>query len=565
MTGTTVVPPVATSLVTVGELLSRGRLVPASVQRGFEWSPEDALKLLHDIEATFAQRLGVDDEDTSFEDPDDTESDEPLRADGADPIVTQRGVFEPDTLDGYFVGSLVLRDLGGGFREIYDGLQRTTTLTIIACVLRDLGAWDDLPDVFLDGSAPRLTLASRDETFRLHVQNPGATLRYRYVTAKRQIGKRIQRVKNELLNELDKWSPSRRQRFANYLCHHVLACQLMVPNPRTGRQIFVSTNLLGRKLDPIDILKGQIADAAAHEAQAAEFVALWNTVRDELGEHFRELLQMVDVLTRNNNDGLPHWPTELGAHLASLSPKRVGAWLMGLQHYGRAWLHLRWVFTTGGYTHEEGALHRLDWFSWHEWRPLALLWWERYQRAGGHQLGDAHRKRFRRLFERLHRRCMVILLAGYSAADRRKIFRSALAQSKGSTWKDPTVDSNALTFRRATKRKVARTLSDADPGRADLAPTHALARGRASPRRAATGVERRHRRPHPAAAAPSRGRSGRPGRCRALRCALLLARQPRGDSWWPGGGGGECALDREAGAVPGGGTGVPHGCRRVPP
>ena len=109
-------PPLGAQSITLGELFADPVLIEAPpYQRAFAWDADDAGRLLEDIlGALEAGREGGD----------------------------------------YFLGTMLLMDrafdgwpLEGEPRvlEVVDGLQRLTTLTILFCVLRDLGADEGEP------------------------------------------------------------------------------------------------------------------------------------------------------------------------------------------------------------------------------------------------------------------------------------------------------------------------------------------------------------------------------------------------------------------------------------
>jgi len=86
---------------------------------------------------------------------------------------------------------------------------------------------------------------------------------------------------------------------------------------------------------------------------------------------------------------------------------------------------------------------------------LALKWWLEIFFAGRDpDVWEQNKKLYRGRFNRLHRRCMAITLAGFSETDRQKIFRNALRQHNDG--KD--VFAGALLLTPHQRLKVDRTL-----------------------------------------------------------------------------------------------------------
>ena len=72
---------------------------------------------------------------------------------------------------------MVVRCAAPGQFEIFDGLQRATTLTILLCVIRDLTSSDGLrsriASLIRDGSVNRLVFPGADHTLSSEIQAPG--------------------------------------------------------------------------------------------------------------------------------------------------------------------------------------------------------------------------------------------------------------------------------------------------------------------------------------------------------------------------------------------------------
>ena len=100
----------------------------------------------------------------------------------------------------YFIGNIILCAGPNDRYEIYDGLQRFTTLTILIAVLRDLiedrTIQAELDHLVASKGTFRLHLFGRDRTLAEHVQAPHATRIKADNRAHYEIGRRILRVKN---------------------------------------------------------------------------------------------------------------------------------------------------------------------------------------------------------------------------------------------------------------------------------------------------------------------------------------------------------------------------------
>lgn len=368
--------------------------------------------------------------------------------------------------DAYYIGSFVVREVEPRLFEVFDGLQRLTTLTILFAVLRDLeedpAAWAVSHDLILAADGPRLALATREPVLLDHVQEGGATRRARRITAATATGQRVQEVKNALLAELAPWEPGRRTAFAAFLRRAVLASVVHVREPQMGRQVFLSTNVFGKRLAPVDLLKGQLSDLGATDDASAEIVARWDALRDGLGADFEPFLLTADAMTRRVAQQ-DTWPTDLGQHLANVGdPGHVLRYFVLLERLAAGWRELREILAEGGPTDPERDLWRLSCLPWTEWRPVALWIWDQLRAAGGDR-----RDRFARVAQRLHRRSIGWLLAGATEAERRRLFARALTQLAAG--RDPTVSGRALVLTASARDRVALRL--AAPLEPDLART----------------------------------------------------------------------------------------------
>ena len=153
-------------VLTVEDFFRLGTFAPASVQRDYVWSGQHAEDLFNDIDRACLQL--VDDPEEGGEPhiavmEGDGDKDESEILPGA-PAWLADGEVAP----GYHLGEVTLRRLDPGQFEIFDGLQRATTLTILLSVLRDLtpseGLRNRIRAVLGNGTAYRFLLPGADST-----------------------------------------------------------------------------------------------------------------------------------------------------------------------------------------------------------------------------------------------------------------------------------------------------------------------------------------------------------------------------------------------------------------
>lgn len=123
-------PVIRSQTVSIGDLLRLGSFQPARVQRDYCWTEHQQAALLEDLVATFGE-FGLDPE---------VEADDAAANEPATDAPFEVSDYDRDlelTAPYTFVGTVVLHPAGERF-DIYDGLQRLTTFTVIFAVLRDL-------------------------------------------------------------------------------------------------------------------------------------------------------------------------------------------------------------------------------------------------------------------------------------------------------------------------------------------------------------------------------------------------------------------------------------------
>lgn len=472
-------------IATLEAFLKLGRFRPASVQRSFRWTAENALQLLRDLdqaapwapEGPEVDDAGSDGEDAEEAEPELLAPEASEASPGGETAEAGDGA-EPSAL---FLGSVVLSEGAEAWIDIYDGLQRTTTLTMIAAILRDFE--DERPAkqalqrlIETDAGLFRLRLQEQDETLRNHVQVQGGTRRFTKLTANRPVGKRLQEVKNALLQEISGWERERRRSLASFLREGALLAVIEAPDPVLARQIFVSTNLHGKRLELLEVLKGQLVSEARTPEEEAAVLAIWEDIgravddqkfgpprKDRRGRAPQpgdpdpetlptpreQFLKAYDMIVRTTAQ-LPQWPTDLGEHIRRASRDQGPmVWMNDLRRCALGWQSLDRILHEPAASAVEREIWRLRFLPWDDWRPLALVLWNRYaaKRGRAEAAGDARGtadldRKYCGIFARLHERSMLIALAVMRDANRARLFAKAMRTAKAGG--DPTTKTGAL-------------------------------------------------------------------------------------------------------------------------
>jgi hypothetical protein len=467
------IPPVKSRVLPIEQVFRLGGFTPASVQRDYQWRTVHCLTLLNDIDrcfmaSSFAPALAA----TPVEEPLEMET-EQLDADigdrssSGDNSLAEGAAADasPTPLDVYMLGSIVLTPPSNGRYAIYDGLQRLTTLTILLAVLRDLTSDNDLA-VRLDdlirstphNGAMRIVLAGRDTTLSTQIQPRGESVKARRVATKTDMGKRIRLASQAFREKLKPWGAARRDAFTRFLMSQVHLDVQEAADARLARQIFVTTNTRGRSLDRIDLFKGQLTDIADSDLVASQIVGHWNGMRAAMGDKLDEFLVAVDFIERQAPQG-SDCLNALADHIAKTrGPAKVESFVQGMTALSADYLALQDILNAAPTDALTGNIWRLQLFRWPQWRPLALLWFSDYRRALKTGGAGAARKieAAERRFEALHKRCMGIVLAGFSTTDRETIFARAVAQAKGSA--NPLAHTGALAFKDVQLTRVSDSL-----------------------------------------------------------------------------------------------------------
>ena len=458
--------PLVSVIVDIENLFLTGAFTPAPVQRDYQWLTGHCRTLLTDIDRTFAAsslaRKSAEVGNTDGGHADVAEAatdDERVDID----LSAENTVPPPVPLDHYMLGAMVMTSPLNGRHHVYDGLQRLTTLTVLIAVLRDLAKDAALRDrldrlIRREDNVFRVTLPGKDPTLERQIQPRGEAIRNRRTPPVSDMGRRV-RIAAQVFRELLKpWSTERRDAFTTFLLQHVHVDLQTATDARLARQIFVTTNMRGEPLDRVDLLKGQLVDIADNELAAATVVANWNAARIVAGNQFERLLGAVDLIERQAPQG-DDCLNALAEHIAhTRGPAGVGGFTQRLGMFASDMVALDAAMTAPPTDAFTASLWRLQLVRWDTWRPLALLWFADYRRAKQNPSPAAGRKieAAARRFAALHRRCMAMTLAGFSTADRERIFARAIQQA--SQGHNPLASTGALAFTDIQIARIGETL-----------------------------------------------------------------------------------------------------------
>ena len=406
---------------------------PAAVQREYQWGPAECGTLLADFERAWL--AGREEQSVS--------------ATASHP---------------YFVGSFVLLPLGPNEFEVFDGLQRLTTLTVLFAVMRDLLDGIDGPmHARLSGlvhdaaGTPHLSLGSGDQTLANLIQAQSEAIRQRRNLAANTLRARLLNAAGFFKARLKDMNPADLIAFAGYILTQVRAGVIEVSNERLARQIFITTNNRGVPLNEADVLKSQINSIPFRQDVADRVLTSWNAVRSGFrsDEDYTAFLYSVDFLTRRRgrgSDGL----TGLGEHLAlKLDDESILDWLNEYESLAGIW---HWLNAARGNPRRsdpaEGHAACLFAFEWSEWKPAAMLL--------ARQLVQAQKGRDRRKvkllterFDSLNAACAAITLAETPETERARLFARAISDIEAS--RDPS--GHALATTESRLARISQVLS----------------------------------------------------------------------------------------------------------
>ncbi len=280
-------------IVTVGQLLQLGRFQPAAVQRDFQWDEWRAERLLREITeamlAATSQSFPSEDADTvgDAEGAGEPANPEVNGEPGSLPDIAENAAAPPRAIPGFFVGVVVLSPNSNGSYEIFDGLQRITTLTILLSVLRDLIEDEALKAqlhscISIGEDDFRLCHAGTDTALRAMIQRLGEAGALRQMRSRPEpdSGRHIFDVARRFVMLLRRRGQEELAAIAMFAMERVLVGIVETGDQRLARHIFVATNLYGLPLQRDEVFKGQILALATSAEVAAQLEVEWNSVRD---------------------------------------------------------------------------------------------------------------------------------------------------------------------------------------------------------------------------------------------------------------------------------------------
>jgi hypothetical protein len=346
---------------TLSQLLSPAQdfEVPA-FQRAYSWTTDEAGQLIEDL------LLALDEADAQGES------------------------------GGYFLGPILLLDgerseaRGKSPRtfQIIDGQQRLATLTVLACVLRDLvrragrHAPPDLEHLIGDGSGTangwRFRLRMRgaaQHTMAACIQTPDATLS---ATAREGLSEAevlLLAVRDQFVEALSDREPAMLARLAGFL-HD--ACSVVVITSRDvdrAHRTFAALNNRGRPLDRCDIINAELMDGVAG-SELARLQREWETLGALLGPSLDMLFSHIRAAIGDARNPV----------IAEI--RRIAAGAGGgaefidtiLVPFGRTFASLQAANHRGSPESDKINRHlrHLAWLPGSEWIPPLLLWWTRH-------------------------------------------------------------------------------------------------------------------------------------------------------------------------------------------
>ncbi len=445
-------------VLSVEEFFQLGTFTVASIQRDYVWESQQSEDLLADVERACAAHSPEPEHkgEVRISVARGPEED----ADGAGKHASLRAGREE--VPGYHLGPVVLRRAANGPLEIFDGLQRATTLTILLCVIRDLTGPEVLRDrisqLICEGAAARLVFPGVDRTLSVEIQAANQAIRSfrRSVSAR---GQRIRSSRSVFYRYLAMWDQDRLSRFADFLLTRTFLVVAETEYQPLAQQVFITANNRGVRLRPVDIFKGQLLDLAGSGDEQEQATQRWNGIVQVAGDGLEEFMRAFDFMKRCEPQGADHL-----ALLAGSIEKTYGAALLGevlddILRHASTWVMLMDKLKSAPGTPGDLDVWRLRFFKWFEWKPMALAWYHEYTEKRRSKTTAAKAESvFRQRFAALHRICMMMTLVKFSAIDRARIFGKALSQ-KRSPFSTSATRPGALTFRPQQVTRVLESLA----------------------------------------------------------------------------------------------------------
>lgn len=350
--------PFGAQAMPLGQLFSDPNFIHVpSYQRSFAWTPDEAGRLLEDVSGALDAE---------------GESDQ-----GGDYFLGPMLFIEPDPPTGRIATWKAART--GRIREVVDGLQRLTTLTILFCVLRDLDAEggepasERLQAAIAASARVRLALREPEERFfQMHVRRRGATTEPCPEGSLSPAEVRILEVRRHMHDALADTEASGRRALADFLldkCHIVLVSATGIDR---AHRMFTVLNATGRPLARNDILKaallGSVPAAALDRATAA-----WDAAQTRLGTDFDSLFSHLRTIHHRSS-------THIISGVQKLAQDQGGAeWFITglLAPAAVAFDDIRRGRHAGAPQSAAiaGSLRHLGWLRGGDWIPPALQCW----------------------------------------------------------------------------------------------------------------------------------------------------------------------------------------------
>ena len=412
------VSPVRTQVLSIADLFRLGRFVPARVQRDYQWGRSQCAALLTDFERSWQPAADTTGDDVG-------------------PALLLSG----DTgRQDYFLGSFVVREVEPGEFEVFDGLQRLVTLTVLLAVLRDLIV-DTYPDnaaridafIFDPSNRARIALRGSDPTLASLIQRQSEAIRTRRNLSANTLRGRLLSAAGLFRGAFKDRPRADIAEFADFVLTHVLASLVQVSDERLARQIFITINNRGLPLSEADVLRSQINSIPLRTDTAQTVLEEWQAIERTFSSHedYQEFLYAVDFIERRQGRG-PEGLTELGEHLGrSFDDARMRDWLVDVRAYSEAW---HWLTGVRRDPRQQdlfsGEVFACFAFDWPDWKPVAMV----LARQTLEALADRDRRRARGLSERfalLNRYCAAATLIDMSPSDRSQRFARAIGDLQG--------------------------------------------------------------------------------------------------------------------------------------
>lgn len=405
---------------TIEGLFSTSRFVAADVQRDYQWTKSEVATLIGDFFGHLKRH-------------------------------------HKNAGDPYFLGAIVCTRRDGKF-AVYDGLQRSTTLTILLAMLRDRVTDADLAarlELCVNDQIgiPRLVLPPPDETLAKDIQPKGATLNgIRGGFYGRRLALRDNR--NQIERMLKPRSEEDINALARILLEDVCIVVLEIAGETFARKVFETTNMRGLPVEAHDLIKGRFVQFAKTEQHADEMTEKWDDLRQRVTVNFAGFIDAISDATLGypslrQGSRVDQLVDAMAAH-QNEDNDPIGGWLSDIAQFTQPWNQITQI-ASGGYSRSKvmNALLPIWAITWTDWQPLAL-----------ELLNDKRAKSSSRDWlignmDVLQRRCMAVTLARMSDTSRRQLFGAALNEYREG--KDPF--EGALSFSDpAHQRRIRTTL-----------------------------------------------------------------------------------------------------------